>query len=97
MCPKYLVLITLCATIFDLFLQDKYLAFIRALKKDLPLFAYEFLKLGIDPSKIFLPNTLSKGETRYETFLTNLYDSDIPVCYISENKKKIFIFHTFIE
>ncbi|CAF2356486.1 unnamed protein product [Rotaria sp. Silwood2] len=52
-------------------------AFLEALRKDLPLFVYEFLKLGIDPADIFFPsNQFIKGIDRYEKFITKLYNED---------------------
>ncbi|CAF1276333.1 unnamed protein product [Rotaria magnacalcarata] len=48
--------------------------FIYALTKDLPTFVYEFLKLGIDPSKIFFPNDeFFRGTNRYKKFIGDLY------------------------
>ncbi|CAF1184605.1 unnamed protein product [Adineta steineri] len=52
-------------------------AFVNALTKDLPEFVYEFLKLGIDPSKIFFKNDAFFGsKTRYDKFFECLYNND---------------------
>ncbi|CAF4840745.1 unnamed protein product [Rotaria socialis] len=53
---------------------NKEYTFIYALTKNLPTFVYEFLKLGIDPSKIFFPNDeFFKGTSRYKKFIEDLY------------------------
>ncbi|CAF4341767.1 unnamed protein product, partial [Rotaria sp. Silwood2] len=49
-------------------------AFIIALQKDLPVFVYEFLKLGLGPADIFFPsNKFLKGHRRYDKFIEKLY------------------------
>ncbi|CAF1116563.1 unnamed protein product, partial [Adineta steineri] len=52
-------------------------AFLNALTRDLPAFVYEFIKLGIDPSKIFFENdAFSMSKNRYKKFFQRLYNSD---------------------
>ena len=64
----------------------------NALRNNLPTFVYEFLELGIEPSEIFFPeNQFFEGETRYKELFSSLYDPDLIVCYISENKKKKYL------
>ncbi|CAF4372091.1 unnamed protein product [Rotaria sp. Silwood2] len=49
-------------------------AFIIALQKHLPVFVYEFLKLGLGPADIFFPsNKFLKGHRRYDKFIEKLY------------------------
>ncbi|CAF2638466.1 unnamed protein product [Rotaria sp. Silwood2] len=51
--------------------------FLKALTKGLPAFVYEFLKLGISPSKIFFPNeTFINEKNRYEKFIGRLYTNE---------------------
>ncbi|CAF1525888.1 unnamed protein product, partial [Adineta steineri] len=58
-------------------------AFLNALTRDLPEFVYEFIKLGIDPSKIFFENNIFFDDDtplrpiyRYRKFLQRLYSND---------------------
>lgn len=53
--------------------------FLKALKRNLFTFVYEFLKLGLDPTEIFFPNkTFSKNNgERYRILIDELYTKDV--------------------
>ncbi|CAF3691904.1 unnamed protein product, partial [Adineta steineri] len=66
-------------------------AFLDALTQDLPKFVYEFLRLGIDTSKIFFENdAFFVSENRYKKFLQRLYSYDT----VNSHKTQL---STFIE
>lgn len=70
-------------------LQDKRKVFTDALKNNLPTFVDEFIKLGIDPSEVFMETeVLTQGHLadcsnghagRYRLFINELYSDDAVV------------------
>ncbi|CAF1334310.1 unnamed protein product, partial [Rotaria sp. Silwood1] len=58
-------------------IMNKEKAFTDALTENLPTFVYEFLKLGMDPSKIFFPkDKFFDGQNRYSEFIKSLYTTE---------------------
>ncbi|CAF3332873.1 unnamed protein product [Rotaria sp. Silwood1] len=76
-------------------ISDPEKAFLTALKQDLPTFVYEFLKLGIQPAKIFFPSNqffLIEGN-RYATFIQELYNDNNDYMATDKTHFKYFIEH----
>ncbi|CAF1174559.1 unnamed protein product [Rotaria sordida] len=73
------------------YITDPDEAFLTALKKNLPAFVCEFLKIGIEPADIFFPTKqFTEGDNRYAKFIEELYD-DVLKTSIDETHLKYFI------
>ncbi len=64
-------------------------AFRNALEKDLFNFVHEFIKLGVNPARIYFPGSVfTDGNNRYNDFIEDLYGDKLVVKYKFRRKKK---------
>lgn len=76
---QVIMFISLVFKFIYIFYQNPRFAFTRALKDNLPAFAYEFLKLGYDPTDLLLSKELGPNQSQYGLFIAEFYGGDVAV------------------